>query len=232
MNRDLKNAYLARSDFNVIVTDWSSASSSFYQNARYRVGPTGIAVSRFVEWMGLTYNTLHLIGYDLGANVAGIAGKNSVRGRVQRIVGLDPSRQLFNENTSVNRLNAGDARLVEIFHSNGGQLGVFQAYGDIDYYINNGINQPECANVNTKECNHYRAVIVYSRLLSGQNNYVIVPCENIEEVANGCSLDPIEILLEEISPSGIYQINTVNAEAIKNPVVEEEPIDKEVEIVE
>lgn len=188
----------------------------YYQNARYRVATAGIAVSRFIEWMGLNYETLHLIGYDLGAHVAGIAGKNSARGRVQRIVGLDPSRQLFNENTSVNRLNAGDARLVEIFHSNGGQFGVFQPYGDIDYYINNGRIQPECSNVNTNDCSHYRSVIVYSRLLSGQNNYVIVPCDNIDEVAQGCSLDPVEIVLEENSQSGIYMINTVNAEAIKS----------------
>lgn len=232
MNRDLKNGYLTRSDFNVIVTDWSSVSSPYYQYARYRVGTTGIAVSRFIEWMGLNYETLHLVGYDLGAHVAGIAGKNSMRGRVQRIIGLDPSRQLFNENMSGNRLSAGDARLVEIFHSNGGQLGVFQSYGDIDYYINNGRTQPECENVYNNDCAHYRAVIVYSKLLSGQNNYVIVPCESIADVATGCSLDPVEILLEEISPSGIYQINTVNAEAIKKEeVATQETINTEVETV-
>ena len=51
--------------------------------------------------------------------------------------------------------------------------------------------------------------------MNGQNNYVVVPCQDLAEVTAACSLDPIEILLEEISPSGIYQINTGNAEAIK-----------------
>lgn len=133
-----------RGDFNVIVTDWSSSSPNF-QYARSRVGTTGIAVSKFIEWLGVNYNTLHLVGYGLGAHVAGIAGKNTVRGRINRIIGLDPAKPLFNENASGYRLSAGDAVLVEVFHSNGGQLGIFTPIGDVDYYINNGRSQPECS---------------------------------------------------------------------------------------
>lgn len=120
-------------------------SSPNFQYARNRVGTTGIAVSKFIEWLGVNYNTLHLVGYGLGAHVAGIAGKNTVRGRINRIIGLDPAKPLFNENASGYRISAGDAILVEIFHSNGGQLGIFTPIGDVDYYINNGRNQPECS---------------------------------------------------------------------------------------
>lgn len=144
-NRDVKNSYLYRGDFNVIICDWSGVSSPYYQYARNRVSTTGIAVSRFIEWLGVNYNTLHLIGYDLGAHVAGIAGKNSVRGRIGRIIGLDPSSTLFNENLAASRLSIGDATVVDVFHSNGGQLGIFTPIGNIDYYINNGRNQVECA---------------------------------------------------------------------------------------
>jgi len=119
---------------------------------------------------------------------------------------------------SGSRISAGDAQLVEIFHSNGGRLGMNARIGDIDYYLNNGKTQPECTVATDANCSHYRSVITFSRLLSGQNNYVIVPCNNIAEISTGCSLDPIEILLEEISPSGIYQINTVNAEALNQDV--------------
>lgn len=119
-------------------------SSPYYQYARYRVGTTGIAVSKFIDFLNANFELLHVIGFDLGAHVAGIAGKNTLRGRISRVVGLDPSRPLFNENSSAGRISAGDARLVEVFHSNGDQLGIFQAIGDIDYYINNGRVQPEC----------------------------------------------------------------------------------------
>lgn len=150
----------------------------------------------------------------LGAHIAGIAGKYTQRGRVGRIIGLDPSRPLFNENTSASRLSIGDASFVEVFHSNGGQLGFFKRIGDVDFYINDGKTQPECAGSSDASCSHYRSVIVFQRLLNKQNNYVIVPCENLDQVAEGCSMDPIEILLEEINPSGVYQITTVNAESL------------------
>lgn len=145
INRDLKNSYLARGDVNVIVTDWSSIYGPYYSYARNRVGTTGVAVSRFIEWMNINYATLNVIGYDLGAHVAGFAGRNSARGRIRRIVALDPSLPLFNENFAASRLSAGDAEFVEVFHSNGGQLGMFVPIGDIDYYINNGRLQSECS---------------------------------------------------------------------------------------
>lgn len=108
-NKDLKNAYLSRGDFNIIVVDWSSIGGIYYQIARYKVNSVGIAVSKFIEWTNINYQTLHVIGYDLGAHISGIAGKNSIRDRINRIIGLDPSLPLFNENFSVDRLNIGDA---------------------------------------------------------------------------------------------------------------------------
>lgn len=177
-----------------------------------------------------TLKIVNLINFSqsfTGAHIAGIAGKHTRRGRVARIIGLDPSLPLFNENTSANRLSIGDASLVEIFHSNGGQLGFFKRLGDVDLYINDGKIQPECAKSTDTNCAHYRAVIIFQRLLTKQNNYVIVPCENLEQVAEGCSMDPIEILLEENNPSGIYQITTVNAESINAKV----NVNKDVEII-
>lgn len=103
-------------------------------------------------------------------------------------------------------------------------MGFFTRIGDADFYINKGKTQPECA-ANNNFCSHYRSVTVYNRLISRQNNYVVITCESVEQVAEGCSNDPIEIKLEELNPSGIYQINTVNAEANKQSV------DKDVEII-
>lgn len=164
--------------------------------------------------------------FPTGAHIAGIAGKFTRRGRIGRIIGLDPSLPLFNENLSSNRLSIGDANTVEVFHSNGGSLGFFKLLGDVDFYLNSGKTQPECAGSTDINCSHYRAVKVYQRLLTNQNNYVIIPCENLEQVAGGCSMDPIEILLEEVNPSGVYQIITVNAEAVVN-----QEVAKDVEII-
>lgn len=64
--RDMKNSYLSRGDFNVIIVDWSSLSRFTYEYARYNVNPTGIAMSKFLDWFNANYSMLHLIGYDLG----------------------------------------------------------------------------------------------------------------------------------------------------------------------
>jgi pancreatic triacylglycerol lipase len=114
INTVLTKSYLTRDDFNVIVTDWSSVASPIYQYARLKVNMVGMAVSKYITWLNPNYTSLHLIGYDLGAHIAGVAGKNTIRGRVGRIVGLDPSLPLFNENLSINRLSTGDAQLVEV----------------------------------------------------------------------------------------------------------------------
>lgn len=62
----MKNSYLNRGDFNVIIVDWSFISIFTYEYARYKVKPIGIAVSQFVDWMNVNFATLHLVGYDLG----------------------------------------------------------------------------------------------------------------------------------------------------------------------
>lgn len=87
INRDLKNGFLARGDYNVIVTDWSALSGPQYQYGRYNVNPAGLSVAAFISWMNMNYNTLQVVGYDLGAHVAGIAGRNTVNGRVTKIIG-------------------------------------------------------------------------------------------------------------------------------------------------
>lgn len=51
---------------------------------------------------------------SLTAHIAGIAGKNTLNGRIDKITGLDPNRVGFNINQSISRLAAGDARFVEV----------------------------------------------------------------------------------------------------------------------
>lgn len=86
-NRDITKSYLKRGDYNVITVDWSTVSFGFYQSSRYKVWTVGMALSKFITWLNPNYDTLHLVGYDLGAHIAGISGKNTVRGRINRIIG-------------------------------------------------------------------------------------------------------------------------------------------------
>lgn len=118
---------------NFAKVDWSTAAGSSYTAARNNVNGIAKSVADFINWMKLDEGSkkLHIIGFDMGglnedflkqklvthkfsAHIAGIAGKNTLNGRVDKITGLDPNRVGFNINQSVNRLAAGDARFVEV----------------------------------------------------------------------------------------------------------------------
>lgn len=146
--RMLKNAYLAQGDYNVIVVDYSRSAGSNYYYARNSVLNIGSQITRFLDFMkvgnGLDYKALTVVGYDLGAHIAGIAGKRTRQGRIYQIIGLDPTASLFSINTSGNRLGSGDAEYVEVFHTNAGRIGFSSAIGDVDFFVGDGRTQSGC----------------------------------------------------------------------------------------
>jgi len=99
---------------------------------------------------------VHLIGFCLGANVAGRAGeviKKEIKKKVGRITGLDPAGPLFGKEVEP-PLNKRDAEAVDVIHTNAGRFGITENIGDTDFWINskywdNGIItssqvQPSC----------------------------------------------------------------------------------------
>lgn len=50
---------------------------------------------------------------------------------VPRITGLDPARPCFNEGERLSGLQRGDAKFVDIIHSNAGILGIKDPKGNI-----------------------------------------------------------------------------------------------------
>lgn len=81
----------------------------------------------------------HTKGHSLGAHICGYAGRHFhslTEKLVPRITGLDPARPCFNEGERLNGLQRGDARFVDIIHSNAGILGVKNPIGDVDFYPN------------------------------------------------------------------------------------------------
>lgn len=58
------------------------------------------------------------------------------RESLPRITGLDPARPCFNEGEYLSGLQRGDARFVDVIHTNPGVLGVKESVGDIDFYPN------------------------------------------------------------------------------------------------
>lgn len=170
-------------DVNVIVVDWEKgATLPNYVQAAGNTRLVGHKIASLIKSMSnkykLTGNSFHLIGFSLGAHVAGFAGmeiRNSTRHLINRITGLDPASPLFEGYEANDRLDPSDAQFVDVIHSNGdgvlrGGFGSLQPMGHVDFYPNGGRVQVGCNSVILSAlsdiiygkwqslCNHRRAL--------------------------------------------------------------------------
>lgn len=145
-------AFLRRGNYNVILVDWSPmVAVPWYSNAVENLPVTARYLARFLRYLiasGYAAKHIHLIGFSLGAEVAGFAGKQLQEWGIKltRITALDPALPLFEGNSSNRRLSPSDARFVDVIHTDGGILGNPTPMGHADFYPNGGRPlQPGCA---------------------------------------------------------------------------------------
>ena len=115
------------------------------------------------------------VGHSLGSHLCGFFGKMSERIdqtlTLTKIVGLDPAGPIWDYNdTQLKqdpslRLNKEDALNVEVFHTNAEILGYRYPIGDIDFYINGGYRQPQCASNDTfGVCSHGLSIKLFNAI--------------------------------------------------------------------
>ncbi|KAK5642884.1 hypothetical protein RI129_009051 [Pyrocoelia pectoralis] len=141
------SAVLQTNDFNVFVLDWSSIAMGLYSTSFLSVESIGLHLATFINEMieefQLNTRMFMLVGYSLGAHIAGCAGAG-VNGLVRYIVGLDPAGPLFTLNNINNRLDVSDADFVQVIHTTA-FFGFSSSIGHADYYPNDGtFPQPGC----------------------------------------------------------------------------------------
>ncbi|XP_051923183.1 endothelial lipase isoform X2 [Hippocampus zosterae] len=164
---------------NVVVVDWISMAQQLYQDAVNYTHTVGKDIATMLDWLqdelDLPLEKVHLIGYSLGAHVAGYAGTH-VRGSVGRITGLDPAGPMFEGVEQEKRLSPDDADFVDVLHTYnrealGVSIGIQQPIGDVDIYPNGGEIQPGCSLgdvlamagnfMEVIKCEHERAVHLF-----------------------------------------------------------------------
>ncbi|XP_029859680.1 endothelial lipase isoform X2 [Aquila chrysaetos chrysaetos] len=78
-------------DANVVVVDWLSLAHQLYTDAVNNTQIVGKSIARLLDWLQenplFQLENVHLIGYSLGAHVAGFAG-NHVHGTIGRITAI------------------------------------------------------------------------------------------------------------------------------------------------
>lgn len=151
-SQQIKDAFLKAGNYNVILVDWSPLTAMpWYTNSVDNIPIAGRYIARFLRYLigtGFPKAQIHVIGFSLGAEVAGFAGQQIQEWGVvlSRITGLDPALPLFNGQSSNQRLGPTDAHFVDVIHTDGGVLGNPEPLGHADFYPNNGVPlQPGCA---------------------------------------------------------------------------------------
>ncbi|KAH8412117.1 hypothetical protein KR222_011879, partial [Zaprionus bogoriensis] len=176
-NRDVKNAYLKRGDYNVIVTDWSSSSANINYFAVVKlIEEFGAQLVQFTRelhrQLGASYDDMYLIGHSLGAQIAGSAGKRLKPERYNTIFALDPAGPTFRHRSAEFRIDPSDARYVESMHTSG-NFGFLRPTGSATFYPNFGLYQRNCFYLG---CSHIRAYQMFAESINSPEGFWGTPC--------------------------------------------------------
>lgn len=128
---------------------------------------------------------IHLIGHSLGAHIVGAAGRylqQKTGKTVPRITGLDPAKPCFNEGEALSGLMRGDARFIDVIHSNPGVLGKRDPMGDVDFYP--GGLSPLPTGCLTVTCAHSRAWEYYVESVypGNERNFLATRCSSLQRL--------------------------------------------------
>lgn len=217
---DMVYKLLDYENVNVIVVDWEKgATLPNYVQAAGNTRLVGHKIASLIRAInarhGLTASSYHLIGFSLGAHVAGFAGmeiRNSTsisHHWIQRITGLDPASPLFEGYEADDRLDPSDAQFVDVIHSNGdgvlrGGFGSLQPMGHVDFYPNGGRVQVGCNSVLLSAlsdiiygkwqslCNHRRALNFFMDSFESFDNkckFRSFNCDSYESYLKGDCFD-------------------------------------------
>ncbi|KAK7600947.1 hypothetical protein V9T40_008388 [Parthenolecanium corni] len=198
----IKNAYLKKGRYNVILVDWSPLCAlPWYAHAVINTQPVGVYLSKFLKFIvkhGVQIKSIHLIGFSLGAEIAGFTGKDKSLGKLARITGLDPAFPLYMFSGKGGHLTPTDAEFVDVIHTDGGVFGFPIALGDADFFPNGGFPaQPGCR-INSLlqkdqikriiSCSHDRAWQYYAESVLNEKGFPATRCTNYDAFLAGvCS---------------------------------------------
>ncbi|XP_037937088.1 pancreatic triacylglycerol lipase-like [Teleopsis dalmanni] len=202
----------------VVLIDWGGGSSPPYVQAVANIRLVGAITAHVIhmiyEELRLSnINNVHFIGHSLGAHLAGYAGYTLHRDfglKLGRITGLDPAAPLFTDTDPIVRLDRSDAHFVDIIHTDAnplmkGGLGIHERIGHVDFYPNDGFDNPGC-DIRLQDymknrrstlmesmqeflgCNHIRSYQYFTESILTKCPFMGVTCESFEAFKEGkCS---------------------------------------------
>jgi len=159
--------------------------------ARYTGAANGLLINNIKKSKGSL--TTHCIGFSMGGQVCSFLGKTmkEMGTPLDRITGLDSAGKNYFEDTGFQwgnnapdsidktRLNSGDAKFVDWYHTDSGEQGTASPSGTLNFYLggngNYGNNLPGCEkNVwGLSSCNHFVAPYFLIESIKNKNQYKV-----------------------------------------------------------
>ncbi|XP_070982862.1 lipase member I-like [Oncorhynchus clarkii lewisi] len=177
---------------NVLVADWLLPPEQEITEGARQVGERlAQTIQTLLEDQGSSPELFHLVGFGVGAHVAGVTGA-CLEGTIGRITGLDPFSPVFSEADSSLSLDHTDAQYVDVIHTNFNPnepvapLGVPRPLGHVDFYIGRGYQLPGCPQALMKReqyllCSHQRAYRLFTSSIRSSCPLTAFPCQGVED---------------------------------------------------
>ncbi|XP_015749242.1 PREDICTED: pancreatic triacylglycerol lipase-like [Acropora digitifera] len=176
-------------------------------------------------------DNFYFIGFSLGAQIAGYTGsylQTKYSRKIGRITGLDPASPHYTGMDNAVKLDQGDAKYVDVIHTNLPLIGTPDRAGHTDFYPDGGSVHPGCLNdamdvVFTVSCNHLRATEYYVKTVTEDcpNPWTGHPCGSYLSYSfgfcNGCGDGGCPLMgyrAEETKLEGEFFLNTDTSDTL------------------
>ncbi|XP_044737122.1 phospholipase A1-like [Chrysoperla carnea] len=229
LNIPMRKAFFQFGNFCVISVDWSKISVpgcalTSAKNCRVVGNCTANLIDKMTHSIGIKLEDIHVIGHSLGGQaVAFISLKDGEK--VSHITSLDPALSSFETSDLSQRLDPTDGKWVEVYHTSADSHSFIDPVGHIDFYWNDGKNQPGCEELdqietspgNDHSCSHNRAfeyyylslypgIEFYGEKCEFEGNLPLKNCNNETIIRAGYPVPQ--------SSTGIYRVVTSDLSAV------------------
>ncbi|KAK3909134.1 Pancreatic lipase-related protein 2 [Frankliniella fusca] len=203
--------YLLEGSYNLLSPQYLDlVDSPCYLTAVINVDYVGKCIARFIRALGVPRRSppsatpppedsglspgyhildLHLIGFSLGGQTAAFTALNlRPEYLLDRISGLDPALPFFTTSNKDRKLSADDAVFVDVLHTNAYVQGQAARCGQVDFYLNGGMQQPGCSQEGFLErfkCDHHRAPVYFAESIRSESGFWGWACSSISDYEMG-----------------------------------------------
>ncbi|XP_016979205.1 lipase member H [Drosophila rhopaloa] len=191
-NAAIKDAYLSRGNYNVIILDWSrQALDISYPRVSKQLPSIAANVAKLLRFLhdntGVPYEQIYLVGHSAGSHISGLTGKYLKPQRLGAIFALDPAGLTQLSLGPKDRLDVNDALYVESIHTDLTLLGnPSTKLSHASFFANWGLGQPHCPNATATEfdfvCDHFAAMFYFAESVRQPKSFAALRCSTAQSV--------------------------------------------------